>query len=217
MKENAASKKTLRTVRTAKGIKEFTYLGCPLTRNRSAWCYRLCPPDAEGNGQCGRVAPHSLKSSTQMAIANYKKRQLQEHFGKLENMYLSAPCNDHYDPGIRISEGMAEILIPIRKEFLSLAGAVQSAVYYKALVDSAVFSVNSTVDRVLVTTVAFTTHFTEAAFAGVLIARGRYVGSSEDHFWAESVLTDAEGKELARANGTFVASETALSADIGYE
>ena len=67
------TKKTIRSVRTKKGVKKYTYLGCPLTRNRSAWCYRICPPDAEGHGRCGRVAPHSLKSSTQMAILNYKK------------------------------------------------------------------------------------------------------------------------------------------------
>ena len=77
MKAQTASK-NVRTVRTKKGIKKYTYLGCPLTRNRSAWCYRMCPPDAEGRGRCGRIAPHSLKSSTQMAILNYKKKKLKE-------------------------------------------------------------------------------------------------------------------------------------------
>ena len=42
----------------------------------------MCPPDAEGHGQCGRIAPHSMLSSTQMAILNYKKKQLKEHFGE---------------------------------------------------------------------------------------------------------------------------------------
>lgn len=80
MKYDYAAKKNIKTVRIKKGVKEFTYLGCPLTRNRSAWCYSLCPPDAEGHGRCGRVAPHSLKGRTQLAIENYKKRQLQANF-----------------------------------------------------------------------------------------------------------------------------------------
>lgn len=217
MKDTDAKKKTIRTVRTKKGIKKYTYLGCPLTRNRSAWCYRMCPPDAEGQGRCGRIAPHSLKSSTQMAILKYKKRKLAEHFAKLEKMYLSAPCNDHYEPGVRVSEGAVDILIPIKKEFLDAAGAAQSSVYYKAMVDAAALAVNSTIDSAHVKTVAFTTYLTETAEKGILIARGRYVGLSGDHYLAESLLTDAEGVEIARGNGTFVAGDTPLSHETGRE
>jgi hypothetical protein len=55
------------------GIKEYTYLGCPLTNNRSAWCFRICMPDTLGNGHCGRIAPHSLTSRIQQSIIDYKK------------------------------------------------------------------------------------------------------------------------------------------------
>ncbi len=51
-----------------------TYLGCPLTRNRSAWCFALCTPDMQGNGRCGRIAPHNLKSETQLSIQRYNAR-----------------------------------------------------------------------------------------------------------------------------------------------
>jgi hypothetical protein len=216
MKEETG-KKTLRTVRTKKGIKKYTYLGCPLTRNRSAWCYRICPPDAEGHGRCGRIAPHSLKSSTQMAILNYKKKKLKEHFTKLENMYLSDPANNPYDPGIRVSEGAADILIPLKKGFLEAAGSPKSAVCYKAMADSATFAVNATIANVLVRAVAFSIYMTEAAPSGMLIARGRFIGISGDHFMAESLLTDSEGVEIARGNGTFVATDTELTPKVGYK
>jgi len=62
-----------RKIKLGKGLKEYTYLGCPLTKNRSAWCFRLCTPNAFGNGHCGRVAPHSLTSRIQQSIINYKK------------------------------------------------------------------------------------------------------------------------------------------------
>ena len=74
--KNEIGTRRIRTIKIRKGVKKYTYLGCPLTRNRSAWCYRMCPPDAQGNGRCGRVAPHSLMSRTQLAIADYKRRQL---------------------------------------------------------------------------------------------------------------------------------------------
>ena len=66
-------KKSVGTPRREKKLKAYTYLGCPLTRNRTPWCFRLCTPDAEGCGTCGRVAPHSFKSRIQQGIEEYKK------------------------------------------------------------------------------------------------------------------------------------------------
>ena len=215
--DNNVKKKTIRTVSTKKGVKKYTYLGCVMTRNRSAWCYRLCPPDAEGRGRCGRVAPHSFMGRTQIAIAKHKRKRLKEHFSKLERMYLSAPCNDLYEPGIRVSEGSAEILVPVKQEFLDPDGAVQNTLCMKILADAAAYAVNSGIDRFLVKPVAVNVYFTEAAPRGRLIARGRYVGASGDHLMAESLLTDSEGVEIARGSGTFVAGNTELSPDIGYE
>jgi hypothetical protein len=50
-----------------------TRVGCPLTKNRSAWCYRLCAPE-DGIGLCGRIAPHALRGRTDLAIESYQKR-----------------------------------------------------------------------------------------------------------------------------------------------
>lgn len=54
-----------------KKLKGYTYLGCPLTKNRSAWCFRMCRPDAGGHGFCGRLAPHAIKSRIQAGIEDY--------------------------------------------------------------------------------------------------------------------------------------------------
>ena len=64
----------IKKIRTHRSLKEYTYLGCPLTRNRSAWCYRSCQPDASDRGLCGRLAPHSLKGRTQLAIEKHNAR-----------------------------------------------------------------------------------------------------------------------------------------------
>jgi hypothetical protein len=91
---NASSRRTVRTVKIKKGVKKYTYLGCPMTRNRSAWCFRLCPPDARGNGRCGRVAPHSLKGRTQLAIEAYNRRRFLETLERLERARLSSSDGD---------------------------------------------------------------------------------------------------------------------------
>ena len=72
-----AKLKKIRT-RVHGSVREYTYLGCSMTRNRSPWCYRSCQPDAKGHGVCGRLAPHSLKGRTQQAIEGHKKRLLAE-------------------------------------------------------------------------------------------------------------------------------------------
>jgi hypothetical protein len=57
-------------------VQEYSYRGCPLTANRSPWCFRLCVPNAKGVGRCNRIAPHSFLSRTQLAIAAHQKRRL---------------------------------------------------------------------------------------------------------------------------------------------
>lgn len=57
-------------------MSEFNMLGCPLTGNRTPWCFNLCTPK-NGKGHCGRYAPHAIKGRTQLAIEahNRKKRK----------------------------------------------------------------------------------------------------------------------------------------------
>jgi len=57
-----------------KRLPEYTYLGCPMTKNRSPWCFRICRPDFDGTGQCGRLAPHSIKGNIQQGIIDYKMK-----------------------------------------------------------------------------------------------------------------------------------------------
>jgi len=67
--------KVRKRVNTRKGMKAYTYRGCPMTNNRTPWCFNLCTPNADGIGFCGRVAPFGFKSRIQQGIEDYKKRQ----------------------------------------------------------------------------------------------------------------------------------------------
>ncbi len=70
-----------KTIKRHKKIPKYTFLGCVMTRNRTPWCFRMCAPDTEGKGKCGRIAPHTLKGSIQLGIIEYEKeirRKLKE-------------------------------------------------------------------------------------------------------------------------------------------
>lgn len=141
---------------------------------------------------------------------------VQTHYRKLEKMYLSAPINRFYEPSIHISEGKAEISVQVRNELYHAAEAVHGSVYFKSLDDSAFFAVNSLVEDVFVLTVSFNLYLTRPVSDGQIAARGFVVHRSSRLFVAESVLTNSEGRELARGSGTFMKSRVALSAEIGY-
>jgi acyl-coenzyme A thioesterase PaaI-like protein len=212
------ARKVKRKVRTSKGLKEYTYLGCPLTHNRSPWCFRMCTPDLEGHGRCGRVAPHALTGRIQAGIQEYNKKQRAAHCTKLESMYLAAPCNEYYDPGISVADGAAEVVISVQEKFLDAAGFVHSSVCHRAMSDAALFAVSSVVPKALMLTTGFDVRLTRsvAEGEGKVVARARVIGMSEDQCLAEAVLVNGNGEELGRGGGTFVKSDITLSAEMGY-
>jgi uncharacterized protein (TIGR00369 family) len=140
-----------------------------------------------------------------------------EHFRKLERMYLGAPINRFYEPVIRISEGRAEITMPMKPDFFHAANAVHGSVYFKALDDSAFFAANSLVSDVFVLTVTYTVYLTRPITDGEMRASGRVVHRSKSLIIADAELLDSSDRQIARGSGTFMRSQIALSPAIGYE
>ena len=141
----------------------------------------------------------------------------EEHYRKLERMYASAPINEYYAPTMRVSEGRAEVTIPIRPDFFHAGGAVHGLVYFKALDDAAFFAANSLVDHAFMLTVSFNLYMTRPISEGEMKATGRVVHRSRRLFIAESVLVDSDGREIARGSGTFMPSNIPLSPEVGYK
>ena len=140
-----------------------------------------------------------------------------EHFCKLERMYLSAPINKYYAPEIHISEGQAQVTIPVRRDFFHAANAVHGAVYFKLLDDSAFFAANSLVEDVFVLTVSYNVYFTRPVSEGVMKATGKVVHPSRRLIIAESAVVDSREREIARGSGTFLRSMIKLTEEIGYK
>jgi len=140
----------------------------------------------------------------------------EEHFRKLERMYLGAPINRYFAPRIEIREGQAIVTLPVREDFHHAAFAVHGAVYFKVLDDAAFFAVNSVVEDVFVLTVAFTVHFTRPVSDGTITATGRVVHRSRRMLIADVEAVDSRGRVIARGTGTFMRSETPLGPELGY-
>jgi uncharacterized protein (TIGR00369 family) len=141
----------------------------------------------------------------------------EDHYRKLERMYLSAPVNEFYAPEIHISEGQAQVMIPVRRDFFHAADAVHGAVYFKLLDDSSFFAANSLVEDVFVLTVSYNVYFTRPVYEGVMKATGKVVQASRRLIIAESIVVDSEEREIARGSGTFLRSMIKLTEEIGYK
>ena len=140
----------------------------------------------------------------------------EQHYSKLEHMYMTAPINAFYSPRIWISQGETVITTPVKPEFFHAADAVHGSVYFKLLDDAAFFSVNSLIEEYFALTANFTTYLLRPISEGTMKATGKVVYAAARSFIADSVLVDDQGKEIARGSGNFVISKIKLTADMGY-
>jgi uncharacterized protein (TIGR00369 family) len=140
-----------------------------------------------------------------------------EHFRRLERMYNSAAINVFFAPVLHVSEGRAEVKLPIRADFFHAAHAVHGAVYFKALDDAAFFAANSVVRDVFVLTVTFNIVMLRPVIGGTLTAVGTLRDRSRSLMLAESELRDERDRTVARGSGTFTLSKIPLGPAVGYE
>jgi uncharacterized protein (TIGR00369 family) len=140
----------------------------------------------------------------------------EEHFLRLERMYLSAPINDYYDPTLTVEEGKARLQFDVRPDFFHAANAVHGSVYFKALDDAAYFAVNSLVEDVFVLTVTFNVELLRPVSSGRLTADGIVLHASPRLYVAESEVRDSHGNVIGLGRGTFLPSSIALTPEVGY-
>jgi uncharacterized protein (TIGR00369 family) len=140
----------------------------------------------------------------------------EEHYRKLERMYMAAPINEFYKPMIRISRGAAEITINLEPKFFHAADAIHGSVYFKMLDDAAFFAVSSVVEDNFVLTSTFNLYFLAPVANGTIRSEGRVVRGGGSSFLAESVLYNGQNEEIARGSGMFVKSKIRLAPEMGY-
>jgi uncharacterized protein (TIGR00369 family) len=140
----------------------------------------------------------------------------EQHWRRLEQMYLDAPINAWYRPVIQIAERVCEIEIEARSEFHHAAEAVHGSVYFKMLDDAGYFAAASIVFDVFLLTSNFTLHLLRPVSEGLLLAKGRVVHDGARQFLCEAQLFNA-GKLVAHGVGSYVRSRIDWPTKAGSE
>ena len=104
----------------------------------------------------------------------------------------------------------------VRPDFFHAASGVHGSIYFKVLDDATFFAASSLVDDVFVLTASFNIYFLRPISSGEMHARGTIVSRSTRLLIGEGVVTDSEGKEIARGSGTFMPSRVPLDERLGY-
>ena len=140
----------------------------------------------------------------------------EDHYRRLEHMYLAAPFNEIYRPQLMISEGAAIVSFDAGPHLHHAGNAVHGSNYFKALDDAAFFAVNSLVEDVFVLTVTFSIQLLRPISEGRMIATGKVVNAGRTVWVADSTLVGEQGRLLGRGTGTFMRSKTALGDIASY-
>lgn len=142
----------------------------------------------------------------------------QDHFNKLEKMYLDANINTelYESTEIKISDKAAEISIEVSPKYFHAIGGMHGSVYFKLLDDASFFAANSVVTDVFVLTTSFNIQFLRPVSSGKITAHGKLRFLSGRTIMAEAVLLNEEGKAVAFGNGNFARSKVKLGPEIGY-
>lgn len=140
----------------------------------------------------------------------------EEHWRKLERLYLGAPTNAYYRPAIHVGDRIAEISIEVRPDFHHAARAVHGSVYFKLLDDAGFFAANSIVEDVFVLTSSFTIHLLRPVVSGRLTATGEVLSAGARQFLCDVRLRDGDSNLVGHGAGVYVRSRIPLTPDIGY-
>jgi uncharacterized protein (TIGR00369 family) len=141
---------------------------------------------------------------------------LDEHYRRLERMYLDAPVNRIYQPQISIGDGQAAVTMTVTPDWYHAMGAVHGSVYFKGLDDAAYFAANSLLPDTFVLTASFTIHILRPIATGTMRATGRVVHRSRRILVADASMTSGEGDLIASGTGMYMPSGKSLADVAGY-
>ena len=140
----------------------------------------------------------------------------QDHFRRLERMYLAAPINEIFEPTISIKEGQAMVSFDVDSRLHHTGGSTHGSVYFKIMDDAAFFAVNSLVEDVFVLTVSFNVYLLRPVIGGRLTGTGTVTSATRNLWIAESVVTDERSRVVGRGSGSFVRSKVDLAGIPAY-
>ena len=143
----------------------------------------------------------------------------QDHYIKLQNMYISGAINKElYDTvHIEVSQEEAKISMQVEPKYFHAGNSLHGSVYFKMLDDAAYFAVSSIIFDSFVYTTSFHIQILRPVKTGILKAIGTVKFKSKNLFIADAILYDEKNREVARGSGNFMKSGIVLDKAIGYK
>ena len=135
------------------------------------------------------------------------------HFKKLENIYLNANLNQsiYRNTEIKISKNYSEIKMPIKEIYFHAMKAIHGSVYFKMLDDAAFFAAQSVVEDYMLLTANFNITFKLPVSNGYIKSIGRLSSISDKKFAAEAKMFNTKNEMVAFGNGIFKKSKIPLN------
>jgi acyl-coenzyme A thioesterase PaaI-like protein len=134
----------------------------------------------------------------------------EQHLNRLRRLVSDAPSSLYGTEDIGVWAGQARIQFQTEDEDCDAAGTVDRALYFKLLNDAAALAAGSLVDEHFVTCESFDMYVMRSVAEGELVALAQVVTARDSLFTVEAVLTDENGRKLARAHGVFTRSTVSL-------
>jgi len=143
---------------------------------------------------------------------------MNEHFRKLQNMYLKAKCQTSYYETItiNISEQETIITLDISDKYFHALGAIHGSIYFKLLDDASFFAVNARVKDVFVLTTSFNINIIKPVNSGTIKAIGKVKHEGRNIFVGEASLYNDKDQLIGFGTGNFTRSRIELTEKIGY-
>ncbi len=134
----------------------------------------------------------------------------EQHLDRLRRLYTDAPSSLYGPEDIGVWAGQARIQFQTEDEDRDATGAVDRALYFKLLSDAAALAAGSLVEDRFVTSESLDLYFIRSVNEGEIVAMAQVVSARGNLFKVEALLTDGNGRKLARAHGIFTKSTVHL-------
>jgi uncharacterized protein (TIGR00369 family) len=142
---------------------------------------------------------------------------MQDHYRKLERMYMSARIQKKY-PGIHLTvdKRHAMISLPVDESYHHAGGYMHGSVYFRLLDDVCYFAAMSEELNHFYVTSEFSIQFFRPLKNGIIRAESNEIKWLENEFHVKGTLYNEEGKKLASGSGIFKKSRYQLDESVGY-
>ena len=132
------------------------------------------------------------------------------HYKTLKECYEKANINKFYVPTASITDGKAEIRMPLKEDFYHYGRYQHGSVYFKMCDDAGYFAAQSQEYEHFLVTSSYNLYFLKPMKLGEMIAKAHIISKTKSQFICESIIYNQDDQVIARGSGVFMRSSISL-------